>query len=337
MTDPQGVADELTVAPEAEGLRLDRFLALAFPDYSRSFLQRAIRDGRVLLAGKSVKPGHALRAGDRVSVSLPVLVPERLEPEPIPLCILYEDEHMLAIDKPPDMVVHPARGAAGGTLVNALLHHCRGLSDLNGPLRPGIVHRLDRNTSGVILAAKTNAAHRALADQFKDRRVHKEYLALVRGATAHDSGEIVLPIARDPRMRERMCVRRIGGRKAISRWFVEERFPRFTLLRVEPLTGRTHQIRVHLSALHHPVVADALYGGGDGLYPHEIAGRGAPGGEPIISRQALHARRIRFDHPVTGKPMDISSPVAADIARALDALRLEGHASPPRRASPSVR
>ena len=175
------IVEELTAGPEHEKLRLDKFLSLAFQDYSRSFLQRAIREGRVTVRGRAVKPSCLMKAGDAVRVEIPVLVEDHLDPEPIPLTILYEDEHFLAVNKPPDLVVHPSRGHARGTLANALLYHCRQhISDLNGPLRPGIVHRLDRDTSGVILCAKTNAAHAALAAQFKDRLVHKEYLAVVR-------------------------------------------------------------------------------------------------------------------------------------------------------------
>ena len=319
------IVEELTVADEAARLRLDKFLSLAFRDYSRSFLARAIREGRVTLGGRPAKPSLLVAPGDRVRVEIPVLVADHLEPEAIPLEILYEDEDILAINKPADMVVHPSRGCARGTLANALLHHCRSrLSDINGPLRPGIVHRLDRDTSGIILAAKSNAAHSRLAAQFQERRVRKEYLAVVRGAMEHDSGEVDMPIARDPRMRARMCVR-TGGRKAISRWFVEERFARFTLVRVEPHTGRTHQIRVHMSALRHHIAADALYGGGEAVTMEEVAGRRGRGSEePLISRQALHARRIRFAHPITGIEMDLRAEPPEDFQRLLKALREAG-------------
>ena len=318
------IVDELTVGEETADLRLDKFLSLAFRDYSRSFLQRAIREGRVTLGGRSVKPRHLVRAGDAVRVELPVLLEDHLEPEPIPLDILFEDEHLLVVNKPADLVVHPSRGHSHGTLANGLLHHCREhVSDVNGPLRPGIVHRLDRDTSGVLVCAKTNAAHRGLAEQFKDRRVHKEYIAVVRGRMEQDSGEISLPIGRDRRMRERMRVRTYGGRSAVSRYFTLERLGDFSVVRVEPRTGRTHQIRVHLSAERHPIVADALYGGGEALRASEIRSGKVPssGERPLIARQALHARAIRFTHPVTGKQVSVQAALPQDIAGLIEALR----------------
>jgi len=315
--------EKLVVAEETARVRLDRFLSAAFQDYSRAFLQKAIRAGAVTVEGQAKKPGTPVKAGERIRVELPLLVEERLQPEAMDLDVLYEDEHLLAVNKPPNLVVHPSRGHGRGTLANGLLHYCRqNLSDANGPLRPGIVHRLDRDTSGVILCAKTNRAHAGLAALFKDRRIHKEYVAVARGRMEHDSGEIVLPIGRDFRMRQKMRVRSEGGRPAVSRFYVVERFERFTIVRVKPRTGRTHQIRVHLSSQRHPVAADALYGGGEAVYPHEVAGRSPePDERPLIARQALHARHIEFRHPVTGEEMRIEAPIPEDMARLMEALR----------------
>ena len=323
--DETRVFEEVAAAgPEHEGMRLDRFAALAFPDYSRSFLQKAIRDGEVLLDGERAKPKSPVTAGAEVRARLPLLKAPTLAPEPMDLDILYEDEHLLALNKPADLVVHPSRGNATGTLANGLLAHCQRLSDANGPLRPGIVHRLDRDTTGVILAAKTNAAHAGLAAQFEARTVKKEYVAIVRGVVEFDEGEVALPIGRDRRTREKMSVRSPDGKAAFSRYRVEERFDRFTWVRVFPRTGRTHQVRLHLSALKHPVVADAMYGGGWRLTLSEIRGlRPADDEAPLIERQALHAARIAFEHPITREPKVFEAPLPDDLARVLRALRGE--------------
>jgi len=320
------IVDTLTVGPEHAGMRLDRFLAVALTDYSRAFLQRAIREGRATVAGEAVKAKRPVKEGDEVRVALPILAEDRLRPEPIPLDIVYEDDDIIAVNKPPHMVVHPSRGHGRGTLANALLHHCRRhLSDTGGPLRPGVVHRLDRDTSGIILCAKTNRAHASLSEQFKNREIHKEYMAVVRGRMEHDSGEITLPIGRDNREREKMRVDPLTGRPAITLYFVVRRFERFTLVRVTPRTGRTHQIRLHLAALNHPVVADALYGGGDAVGTAELTVPSqAENAEPLIERQALHARSITFAHPATGRPMTLTAPLPQDMRRLLDALERTG-------------
>ena len=209
-------------------------------------------------------------------------------------------------------------------MANGLVYHCRAhISDLNGPLRPGIVHRLDRDTTGVILVAKTNPAHAGLAGQFEQRTVHKTYVAVVRGVMPHDEGEVTLAIGRDRRMREKMCVQHVGGRAAASRFAVLERFERATHVRVEPRTGRTHQIRVHMAALKHPVLADAMYGGGGACYASDLQGAPrAEGEKPLIERQALHAWRIEFRHPVTGEDMQFQVDPPDDFQRVLGALRL---------------
>lgn len=324
--DPDAFFEETAiVGAERAGERLDRFASEAFPDYSRSFLQRAIRDGRVTLDGQRVKPRTAVAEGAVVRARLPVLEDTSLAPEPIPLDILFEDDDLLVLNKPAGMVVHPSRGQARGTVANALLAHCRSLSDVNGPLRPGIVHRLDRDTTGALVTAKTNRAHAGLAAQFEARTVRKTYHAIVRGRVEFDEGQVDLAIGRDPRVREKMTVRHLGGRAALSRYWVIERFARFTYVRVRLMTGRTHQIRVHMSALRHPVVADAPYGGGPPLTRSAIGGHAPePGEEALIARQALHAYELGFEHPVTGEAMDFRAPLPEDFGRALAALREVG-------------
>ena len=319
----QEIVDELTVGPEHAGLRVDKYLSAALADYSRAFLQHAIKERRVTVEGETVKAKRAVKAGECVRVALPILAESGLRAEAIPLTVVYEDDDILAVNKPPKMVVHPSRGHGRGTLANALLHHCKQhLSDTGGPLRPGVVHRLDRDTSGVILCAKTNRAHSGLAEQFRERRIHKQYVAIVRGSMEHDSGEVTLPIGRDPRMRERMRVDLLEGKAAISRYFVQQRFEGFTFVRVEPRTGRTHQIRVHLSTLKYPVLADPLYGGGDEVYVSDLKGRErAEGEEAILTRHALHAWRIEFAHPASGEKMELCAEIPQDMEAVLAALR----------------
>jgi 23S rRNA pseudouridine1911/1915/1917 synthase len=260
------------------------------------------------------KPAFVVTGGAEVDVELPPPEPLAAEPEPLPLVVLYEDAALLAIDKPPGMVVHPAPGARRGTLVNALLHRLGSLAGVGSPERPGIVHRLDRDTSGVLLVARTAAALEALARQFRERRVEKQYVALVRGALAA-TGTIDRPIGRHPRERKRMSVRSRHGRPAVTRWAALERFPGLTLVRLMPETGRTHQLRVHLAAAGHPIVGDRVYGGRPG------AAQAVP-----FPRQALHAEEIRFAHPVDGRPMTVRAPLPPDIAALLATLRKGGGA-----------
>ena len=314
----------LTIAASEEhaGLRLDKVLSLATSDYSRTALARFIRDGRVTVGGARKRPSYSLRPGDEILAVLPLVELDHIDPEFIPLEILHEDDDLLVINKPSNLTVHPAGGGRGGTLVNALAYHCSHLSDVNGPLRPGIVHRLDRDTSGLILAAKNNRAHRTLADQFRNRTVHKEYLAVVCGAPPQLEGEISLPIGRDRRMPRKMAVRHAIGKPALSYYRVQEQFDGFTLVSVRIRTGRTHQIRVHMSASGCPVVADAMYGGGAECRRSELERKPAPPGEtPLIERQALHAHHLAFDHPTNGERMEFVSPPAADIQLLLEALR----------------
>jgi 23S rRNA pseudouridine1911/1915/1917 synthase len=278
------------------GKRLDAFLHQKLPEYSRSRLQSWIREGRVLVNKARAKPSTILRGTEEIGVEPAHLAPLKATAEDIPLVVLYEDAGVVAIDKPPGMVVHAGAGVHAGTIVNALLHRFSRLSRIGGDLRPGIVHRLDRFTSGVLLVAKTDAAHRDLAAQFQSRRIEKIYLALVEGNLT-GSGHIQKPIARDPRNRARMTARLSAGRSALTDWKAIEDFPGFTLLEIRIGTGRTHQIRAHMAALGHPVAGDRLYGA-----------KASP-----WNRYFLHARRLGFRSPATGEPVTVDSPLPPDL------------------------
>jgi 23S rRNA pseudouridine1911/1915/1917 synthase len=304
------VSFEHRVSPELAGQRLDAALAKLEPTLSRAQLRRLIEQGAVTVSGEVVKPAHRLRAGERIAGAVPDAQPTALEPEALPLAILYQDADVVVIDKPAGLVVHPAPGHGGGTLVNALLHHCRDLSGVGGELRPGIVHRLDKDTSGVLVAAKNDAAHRSLAAQFKAHSVLREYLALVRGAPRAASGTVEAPIGRHPIDRKRMSTRTRRGRAAVTHYRVEERLRGASLLRVRLETGRTHQVRVHLASIGLPVLGDPVYGGAHALG----AGLG-------LARQALHAAVLGFTHPTSGAALRFESPLPPDLSRALEALR----------------
>lgn len=292
----------IEAGPDSAGQRLDHFLSRALPGYSRARLRAWIEEGRVRAAGAARKPSYKLRAGDLVEVEPREAAPLKAAAEEIPLEILYEDDDVVAIDKPAGMVVHAGAGCSSGTLVNALLHHFRLLSTVGGDLRPGIVHRLDKGTSGVLLVARTDAAHRHLAAQFANRQVEKTYLALVEGAPQRESGEIEAPITRDPVRRTRMTARLEYGRAAYTAWRVLQRLPGFTLLEVMIGTGRTHQIRVHLASIGHPVAGDTLYGAS-----------ARPKGRPPLQRPWLHAWRIRFASPASGRTITVEAPLPADL------------------------
>ena len=286
------------------GKRLDHFLRERLPQYSRSRMQQWIEQGRVEVDGTSGKSSHVLRGSERIHVAPAELPPLRAVPEEIPLDILYEDDDLIAINKPAGMVVHSGAGRHTGTLVNALLHRFGNLSQVGGPLRPGIVHRLDRLTSGVLLIARSDAAHRDLARQFSSREVEKIYLALVHGRVKADQGRITTPITRDPRQRVRMTAKLAHGRSAITEYRVLKRFEGFTFLEVKIGTGRTHQIRVHLASVGHPVAGDKLYG--------------APAG--TLGRYFLHAHRITFASPTSGSRITITAPLPGDLQQYLDGL-----------------
>lgn len=293
------------------GRRLDVFLARA-SGLSRARVQELIERGAVLVEGHPQKPRHALRIRERVTLTVPDPEPLALAPEPIPLDILYEDEDLLVLNKPAGLVVHPGAGRTTGTLVHALLAHCRNLSGIGGVERPGIVHRLDRETSGVMVAAKSEAAHASLSAQFKDRVVRKRYLALVHGAVGPETGRIEAAIGRRERDRKRMGVRARGGREARTAYRVLRRLADMTLIEASPETGRTHQIRVHFAHIGHPVVGDAVYGGRRGRHP------AAPDGSRA-GRQILHAWRLGFRHPRTNAWLEFTAPIPEDL-RALAGL-----------------
>jgi 23S rRNA pseudouridine1911/1915/1917 synthase len=309
---------DLVVPPAAVGTRLDRFLATAPEIGTRARAQHLIADGRVQVGGVARKPAHVLRRGERLTIVLPPPEPLAVEAEPLPLRVLYEDAALLAIDKPPGLVVHPAAGIRRGTLVNALVHRLGALPGVGEAERPGLVHRLDRDTSGVLLVARTAAALEALARQFRERTIEKRYLAIVHGRVPAASGTIDRPIGRHPRERKRMSVHSRRGRSARTRWTVIERLPGATVLRLAPETGRTHQLRVHLAALGHPVIGDRVYGGRH---------RRGTGAVPGCARQALHAEEIRFAHPVSGERIIVRAPVPEDLQQLRATLRQAGRRS----------
>jgi 23S rRNA pseudouridine1911/1915/1917 synthase len=298
------------------GARLDAYLAARIADYSRARIQRLIEEGEVLVGGRTAKPSYKLRAGDEIEAELTPSTPTEFAPENIPLEIVHEDEDLIVVNKPAGLVVHPAAAIASGTLANALAYHFSQLSTHAGAARPGIVHRLDRDTSGLIVVAKTETAHEKLADQFRAREVFKSYLALVHGRVKEESGRIDRAIARDPRNRTRMAVVG-GGRPALSLYRVRRRFERFTLLDVEIKTGRTHQIRVHLQWLKHPVVGDSVYGGGRDNTVMDARLRARI---RALDRQFLHAEQLGFRHPRTNEIVRFNAPLPAELEQFLEEL-----------------
>lgn len=289
------------------GKRLDAFLHERLPEFSRSRLQSWIKDGHVLLNDQASRASYILRGAEIVAVTPADLPPLRAEAEDLPVNVLYQDADVIVVDKPAGMVVHAGAGHASGTLVNALLHHFGTLSTVSGDdLRPGIVHRLDRETSGVLAVARTDKAHQALAAQFHDRKVEKVYLALVHGHLKPTAGRITSPIARDPVRRTRMTTKLASGRSALTDYRVLETLETLSLLEVRIGTGRTHQIRVHLASIGHPVFGDRLYG--------------APA-QPSLDRFFLHAHRLSFTSPSTGERITVESPLAPELARLLDSFR----------------
>lgn len=306
----------LVVDQENAGVRLDAYLASQIEGWSRARLQHLIADEEVLVNGKPAKSSYKLNVNDEIEVELVASPATTFAPENIPLDIIFEDDALIVVNKPAGLVVHPAAGIQTGTLANALAYHFEKLSTSAGAVRPGIVHRIDKDTSGLLAVAKTEIAHERLADQFRERKIFKSYLALVHGVVARETGRIEEPLARDPRNRTRMAIVR-GGRGALSLYKVRRRFDRFTLLDVEIKTGRTHQIRVHLASLKHPVVGDEVYGGGrdntvrDSKVRVEIR---------KLGRHFLHAAELGLRHPISGEQLRFQAPMPANLQHLLDVL-----------------
>lgn len=326
----------VTVEARAHGWRVDHYLTRLYPNYSRARFQKAIEQKGVLVNGLPVKASRRLRVNDLVSVRLPEIPDQSLAPEDIPLDIIYEDAALVVINKPAGLITHPGKANYRGTLAAGLQFHFDALSDLAGKLRPGIVHRLDRDTSGLLVVAKDNQVHHLLSRQFERREVTKEYQALVWGVVERDSGIIDTFVRVNPKRREAMMVCDEGGnaRRAVTRYEVLERFHGFTSVRFLPKTGRTHQLRVHARHLGHPIIADRLYGGQGALTQSYLRGgesprylRRKPGEKPadpadtLIARQALHARRLAFRHPASGETVEFTAPLPADMENTLIALR----------------
>ena len=300
-------AEPIRLVSDVAGERLDRFLPRVLPELSRVHAQRLIASGDVLVDGRARRASYALSCGERVTCRLPA--PEKPEalPEHIPLDILYEDGDIIVVNKPRGMTVHPAPGAWHGTLVNALLAHCGDLSGINGVIRPGIVHRLDKDTSGVMVAAKNDMAHMNLAEQIRTKKARRIYNAIVHGNIVEPSGLIEGAIGRDPKNRKRMAINREHGKPAVTEFSVLERFGDYTLVECVLRTGRTHQIRVHMSSIGHPLAGDEKYGSRDPHLP--------------IRGQALHSRRLALVHPRTSRPMEFEAPLPGDMQEMLGILR----------------
>ncbi|MBU1232066.1 MAG: RluA family pseudouridine synthase [Proteobacteria bacterium] len=303
---------DLRVSPEQAGSRFDHFLVLTVPETSRVILVQSIRQGFILVDGEKKKSSYRLKQGERVSGTLFQQPSPELIAEEVPFRILFEDDYLLILSKPPGVVVHPGSGNPSGTLVNGLLHHCRTIGDVGDEMRPGIVHRLDKDTSGIMVVAKTEPCHRLLIQAFKARSVQKEYLALLSGTLGRETGRVVAPIGRHPVHRQKMAICERKGRYAASSWQVVEEYETgYSLVRVRIETGRTHQIRVHMASLGHPVAGDMVYGRGGGHKQN-------------FPRQMLHAHKLGFLHPITGREIAFSAPLWPDFQEILEMFRHQG-------------
>jgi 23S rRNA pseudouridine1911/1915/1917 synthase len=295
----------------AEGERIDKAVTSLDDDWSRSAVQAWIKEGRVTVNGRTVKANYRLEAGDEVIVSVPPVEELAVEPEPIPLDVRYEDEDVIVVNKPRGMVVHPAPGNTSGTLVNALLAHCRDLSGIGGVARPGIVHRIDKDTSGLLMVAKNDKAHQSLAAQLKAHSVDRVYLAVVHGNIPHSRGTVDAPIGRDPHDRKKMAINHKNGKPAVTHFAVLEHWQQASLIECKLETGRTHQIRVHMASIGHPLIGDPVYGPKKNRYP--------------IQGQALHAKVLGFDHPRTGERIRLEAELPEDMEKLISFFRAENH------------
>lgn len=301
----------LTVSPGDAGVRIDKYLAEQLPDITRSYLQKLLKDGSVQMNGKPVKASTKTAVGAVIALTIPEPEEPEILPENIPLDILYEDSDVILINKPKNMVVHPAAGHYTGTLVNALMYHCRGdLSGINGVLRPGIVHRIDKDTTGVLIVCKNDRAHNALAEQLKEHSITRKYRAIVCGNLKEDEGTVDAPLGRHPQDRKKMAIVRSGGKRAVTHYRVLERFGNDTYIECQLETGRTHQIRVHMASLGHPLLGDEIYGRAKS--PFKLEG------------QTLHAMVLGFIHPTTGEYMEFEAPLPEYFEKLLEKLRKSG-------------
>jgi len=300
-----------TIIADEEGRRLDTYLASKLPGMSRTRMGKLIREGCVKIGGKTCKPSHWIELGDKIELHLPPWPVDAVNAEHIEFGLIFEDESIAVIDKPAGLIVHCTPTMLSGTLVNGLLHRFKSLSTVGGPMRRGIVHRLDKDTSGVMVVAKTDEAHIDLMKKFENRKIEKQYVALVHGSVVVERDEIDMPVTRSPHNRKLMTARTGQGRESLTVVEPLERFDAATLVRVTPRTGRTHQIRVHLSAIGHPVVADEQYGGRSMQHRPNFG----------MSRQALHASRLGFNHPKTGDWVQFEAPLPEDMRASLETLR----------------
>jgi 23S rRNA pseudouridine1911/1915/1917 synthase len=310
----------LKVGRTVKPRRIDKYLHDRFANFSRAMLQRQIAAGSVKVNGQIVKSSFVLNAGDIIEMTLPKLPSKEITPEEMPLDIIYEDDDLIIINKPADLVVHPARGNRHGTLVNALAHYSSELSTGLGEFRPGVVHRLDRNTTGVMVITKNDIAQWKVARQFENRTIKKEYLAVVHGTPDLTADKISAPLGIHPKVREKYAIRPEIGKEAVTFYQVLEQFRGYSLIKCFPKTGRTHQIRVHLSHIKHPIVGDDMYGG-KLVYPWQLKDAAPAVEEPVIARCALHASTIEFKHPTTGQVVKFEAPLPDDMNHLLDLLR----------------